>query len=201
MPIPYLLGSILFVGDSHSVGPFGQALDKKLRSVSAHVTTATYCGTIVNDFYRTDAKTQCGYLEIDEKGASHKGTIGPVADFRKLLEKTRPAHVLVALATNYSGYENDTFVINDMKKMVNDIIASGAQCFWIGMPTSRTLKSQHERISKLTKKAVGSQCTYFDSFSVTSYPEIGGDGIHFYFPGGKEVAENWALRAFQAFIK
>lgn len=199
MSIPFLLGPILFIGDSHSVGPFGQYLDMKLRKMGQPVVTATYCGTIVNDFYRSNASTHCGYLEIDEEGTVNKGTKGPVVNFPQLLSKTKPQHVIVALATNYSSYKDDAFIINDMKKMVNDIIDSGAKCFWIGMPTSRTLKSQHQRINTLTQRAVGNQCTYFDSFKVTHYPETGGDGIHFYFPGGKEVAQNWAAKAFEAF--
>ncbi len=195
-----VLGSLLFIGDSHSVGPFGQKLDAELRTLDAKVTTATSCGTIVANWYQT-ANTTCGYLERDVDGTTRRGTTGPVPRFTTLLAQHRPSHVIVALATNYANYPDENFIVRDMRKMASDIVATGAKCFWIGMPTSRKLATKHEKIDRLTRQAVSDLCTYFDSFAVTTYPATGSDGIHFYFQGGKEVAENWAKEAFSAFEK
>lgn len=192
-----LFSSLLFIGDSHSVGPFGVALNEKLRTWETSVTSYAYCGSIANDWYKANGVTKCGYLEMDAEGQSQSGTSGPVPKFKTLLEKHQPKIVVVELATNYFGYENESFILNDMRKMGKDIIDSGAQCFWVGMPTSRKLQSHHERVSRLTKEAIGDICTYFESFPVTSYPATGGDGIHFYFPGGQKVAADWAEAVFQ----
>lgn len=194
-----LLGSILFIGDSHSVGPFGVRLDELLRTTGAPVTTSAFCGSIVNDWYRADGSTHCGFLERTPAGETRRGTTGPVTKFSTLLGTARPSHVLVALATNYSGFSDDAWIVRDMRRMAKEVVDHGAHCFWIGMPTSRTLKAQHARIKRLTNQAVGDLCTVFDSFPVTTYPETGGDGIHFYFPGGPEVARGWAQAAFQGF--
>lgn len=194
-----LLQSLLFIGDSHSVGPFGEALNKSLRSLPLSVSSYAYCGSIANDWYKEKGITQCGYLEIDSDGKKSAGQSGSVPKFQNLLLKHRPQIVVVELSTNYFGYENETFIINDMRRMGRDIINSGAKCFWIGMPTTRKLAPHHARLSRLTKAAISDLCTYFDSFPVTSYPATGGDGIHFYFPGGREIANDWATSFFKSF--
>jgi hypothetical protein len=199
MITPLLLTSLLYIGDSHSVGPFGLALNENLRQLNLSVVSYAYCGSIANDWYKTNGATKCGYLEIDSNGVKKSGTTGSVPQFKKLLEKHHPEIVIVELATNYFGYESDEFVVNDMRKMGKEIIDSGAQCFWVGMPTSRKLQTSHERLDRLTKEAIGDLCTHFDSFPVTSYPSVGGDGIHFYFPNGQKVASDWANAVFRSF--
>ncbi len=194
-----LFSSLLFIGDSHSVGPFGLALNERLRTMGARVNSYAYCGSIANDWYKNGGMTKCGYLEMNSTGQSKSGTTGNVPKFRNLIEQHKPEVVIVELATNYFGYENESFILSDMKKMAKDIIDSGAQCYWIGMPTSRKLENHQERISRLTQEAIGDVCTYFNSFPVTKYPATGGDGIHFYFPGGQKVAADWAEAVFQDF--
>jgi hypothetical protein len=196
-----MLGTLLFIGDSHSVGPFGQKLDAELRTLNVPVVMATSCGTIAANWYRAGATTSCGYLDRDADGTTRQGTTGPVPQFQSLLAKTKPTHVIVALATNYANFPNEDFVVQDMRRMAQDIVNSGAQCFWVGMPTSRKLADKHEKMDRLTRAAVGDLCTYFDSFPVTTYPATGGDGIHFYFPGGPAVAQNWAVKVFEAFTQ
>lgn len=196
-----MLGSLLFIGDSHSVGPFGQKLDQELRTLGVPVVTATSCGTIAANWYREGATTRCGFLERDADGTTRQGTQGPVPRFQTLLADVNPTHVIVALATNYANYPDESFIVTDMRRMAQDVVASGARCLWVGMPTSRTLASKHAKIDRLTREAVGDLCTYFDSFPVTTYPATGGDGIHFYFPGGAAVAQNWAQKVFKAFTR
>lgn len=194
-----MIGTLLFIGDSHSVGPFGQKLDAELRTLGVPVTTATSCGTIAGNWYRPGATTSCGFLERDADGSTRRGTQGAVPQFPTLLAQVKPTHVIVALATNYANFPDENFIVNDMRRMAQDIVNSGAQCFWVGMPTSRKLADKHAKIDRLTRAAVSDLCTYFDSFPVTSYPTTGGDGIHFYFPGGTTVAQNWAMKVFEAF--
>lgn len=194
-----MLGTLLFIGDSHSVGPFGQKLDAELRTLGVPVVTATSCGTIAANWYRAGATTSCGFLERDTDGTTRRGTQGPVPQFLPLLSRVKATHVIVALATNYANFADEKFIVADMRRMAQDIVNSGAQCFWVGMPTSRKLADKHTKIDRLTREAVSDLCTYFDSFPVTSYPATGGDGIHFYFPGGTDVAHNWALKVFEAF--
>jgi len=194
-----MLGSLLFIGDSHSVGPFGQKLDQDLRTLGVPVVTATSCGTIAANWYSPGATTSCGFLERDADGTIRRGTQGPVPQIQTLLSDLKPTHVIVALATNYANFANEDFIVEDMRRMAQDIVNSGAQCFWVGMPTSRTLASKHAKIDRLTRAAVSDLCTYFDSFPVTSYPASGGDGIHFYFPGGTAVAHHWSQKVFEAF--
>jgi hypothetical protein len=194
-----VLSTILFIGDSHSVGPFGQALDLHLREKFTHVATATSCGTIARDWYQSSAVTKCGYREIDTDGTTRRGTEGPVPSFTQLLQRTRPDHVIVALATNYANYPDESFIVADMRRMAQEIVRSGARCYWVGMPTSRTLKDRHEKVDRLTRQAVRGLCQFFDSFTVTSYPATGGDGIHFYFPGGREMAADWGKAVFEDF--
>jgi hypothetical protein len=191
--------NILFIGDSHSVGPFGWELDKHLRTLEGS-TVATYgsCGSIAK-WWETNQATTCGYFYKDTNANVKQGTKAPTPSFSYLLEQQKPEYVIVELGANYANYPNDEFAINDMKKLVQKIINAKAKCFWITKPDSRKGRENIPRILKLTKTAVQEHCQVFDSTTVTRYPEVGGDGVHYWFKAGMPIAQEWALKAFESF--
>lgn len=195
---PAAAANILFIGDSHSVGPFGWKMDEQLRTVpGAKVGSYASCGSIFQ-WWENGKNTPCGYYFRDTSGKLEKGGKGPTPIFDSLMNEVKPDLVVVELGANYANIASDDFAVTDMKKLVKKIADSGAACFWITKPDSRKGKDQIPRILELTHKAVTPYCAYFDSTRVTQYPAEGGDGVHYWFKAGLPIADAWAAAAFAA---
>lgn len=190
--------NVLFIGDSHSVGPFGWELDKHLRSYNDSI-VATYasCGSIAKWWY-TGQPTTCGYYQKDMSGVVNSGTKLATPIFNHLMDTQKPDLVVVELGANYANLPSDTYAINDMKQIVNKIKDSKAKCFWITKPDSRNGRENIPRILRITTEAAKDYCTIFDSTKVTKYPATGGDGVHYWFKEGTPIAKEWALKVFEA---
>ena len=198
LSVPASAVNILYIGDSHSVGPFGWKMDEQLRAVpGAKVGFYASCGSIFQ-WWVTGKPTPCGYYFHDVDGKTDKGIKGPTPLFDDLMKQVKPSLVVVELGANYTGYPSDDFAVNDMKEMVKKISDAGAACFWITKPDSRKNHDDIPRILGLTHKAVTPYCTYFDSTLVTKYPATGGDGTHYWFKEALPMANAWAEAAFAA---
>lgn len=192
---PAAAGTVLFIGDSHSVGPFGWKLDELLRGAGHNTATYASCGSIAQ-WWVTAKPTPCGYFFRDLAGETLKGQKGPTPVFTELLAKVKPQAVIVELGANYAGNPSDEFAIKDMSEMAGRIKAAGAACFWVTKPDSRKNHDDIPRILELTYKAVEDKCEVFDSTKVTKYPETGGDGIHYWSPQGTPIANAWAQHVY-----
>lgn len=190
--------TVLFIGDSHSVGPFGWALDQHLRDAQHSVATFASCGSIPK-WWMTGQKTTCGYFSRDLKGTKVSLNSSPTPLMDNLLRDIKPDVVVMEFGGNYVKTPSDEFVIKDIKAIVAKVKASGAACFWITNPDTRNYRSEIPRILRLTKEAVGEDCPIFESYKVTRYPETGGDGVHYWNTLGTPIAKEWAKKAFEAF--
>ena len=188
---PAAAGTVLFVGDSHSVGPFGWRVDELLRAGGHRTATYASCGSIAQ-WWTTGKPTPCGYFFRDLEGRIEKGQKGPTPLFADLLRKVKPDTVIVELGANYAGNPSDEFAIKDMGDLAKTIKDSGAACAWVTKPDSRKGHDDIPRILELTYKAVSDKCEVFDSTKVTKHPAAGGDGIHYWFPAGTPIANAWA---------
>jgi hypothetical protein len=190
--------TVLFIGDSHSVGPFGWAFDQHLRDAQHSVATYASCGSIPK-WWTTGQKTPCGYFSRDLKGVKTQLQTAPTPLLNNLLKEVKPDVVVMEFGGNYLVTPSDDFVIKDIRQIVATVKTSGAACFWITNPDTRRFRDQIPRVLGLIKKAVGQDCPIFDSSLVTRYPESGGDGIHYWSAQGTPIAKSWALKAFEAF--
>ncbi|MGD9642118.1 MAG: SGNH/GDSL hydrolase family protein [Elusimicrobiales bacterium] len=194
--LPAGAGTVLFVGDSHSVGPFGWKLDALLREAGHRAATYASCGSIAQ-WWVTGKPTPCGYFFRDLAGGTQKGQKGPTPIFADLLAQIKPEVVIVELGANYSGNPSDEFAVKDMRAMADAILAAGASCLWVTKPDSRKNHEDIPRILELTYKATEGKCPVFDSTLVTKYPAAGGDGIHYWFKEGLPIADAWAARVYE----
>lgn len=194
-----IASTILIIGDSHTVGPFGQKLDQLLRDEGAKVATYASCGSIAKWWY-SGQKTTCGYFENDLSGTKTEAATHTTPLFPELLQKINPDHIIIALGTNYVRNLNDDSVIADLSLMMNDIRSSGADCFWILPPDMRQFRGELPRLNRLVKAVSGDECRYLESASITRYPESGGDGIHYWSPEGTPLARAWAIEAAKVFL-
>lgn len=133
---------VLQIGDSHTVGAFGDQLYKSL-STNSHVTTARSIGlaSASGSHYSAEspAKRTLNYGYIDRplmKSSTPKGTVDKLSS---LLTKTKPDVLIVELGDNFAGYResknNDIFAKNEVQKILNQISLSNSkpnECFWVG---------------------------------------------------------------------
>ena len=194
-----LASTILLIGDSHTVGPFGKKLDELLRAEAASVVTYGSCGSIAGWWYSAQ-QTTCGYFKRGLDGVEFSTTTHVTPLFRNMLLEVKPDAVIIALGTNYVMNPNDDFAIRDMKKMATDIHNSGAECFWILAPDMRKFRSDLPRLNRLVTEAVSDSCRLFESAKYTQYPATGGDGIHYWSASGTPIAHAWAKEASAVFF-
>ncbi len=192
--------TVLVIGDSHSVGPFGWALDENLRADGNHVYTVASCGSIPGWWY-SGKQTPCGFYRRDLKGTKFSATKAATPIITELLNDVKPETVILEFGGNYLNLPSDSFVINDIRKIIASIKNSGAKCFWITHPDTRANRSAIPRIGRLIKEAIGESCPVFESYLVTRYPESGGDGTHYWFSTGTPLAKKWAMDAFLDYKK
>ncbi|MDX8378864.1 MAG: hypothetical protein R8K48_02300 [Gallionella sp.] len=192
---------ILYIGDSHSVGSFGMQENALLRSVKGYrVATYAICGSAPLSWF-LGAKTTCGYYISDTAGQEQRGWDASTPLIVNLLKEYQPRFTVVQLGANMYGYPLAQ-VKETAHQMAMAIVNSGSKCIWIGPPQARIQPAPAlALLFRALRAAVGSTCLLFDSRKVTSYPDTGGDGIHFDSLGesGQHMAGSWAFYAFYAF--
>lgn len=193
-----LTSTILVIGDSHMVGPFGWNLDEALRAEGHSVATYGSCGSVAGWWY-SGKKTTCGFYAKDLSGKVLQTNSKETPLIDNLLKTVKPNVVIVELASNYVNFGSEDAAVKDMKKLVRSIKDSGASCFWMTAPDMRLYRDSIARLDRLVYEAVGSECRIFNSSEVTSYPAIGGDGVHYWFKEGLPIAQKWATEAIRSF--
>jgi hypothetical protein len=192
--------TVLYVGDSHSVGPFGWALDQNLRDAGHSVATYASCGSIPK-WWTNGQKTPCGFFSRDLKGTKVQLNQAPTPIMDRLLADIKPDVVIMEFGGNYLNMPSAEFVKKDIHSFITKVKNTGAQCFWITNPDTRKYREEIPRLAALMKEAIGDECPIFESYLVTRYPETGGDGIHYWNTLGTPIAKAWAQKAFEAFQK
>lgn len=194
--LPISAAEVLYIGDSHSVGPFGKKLDELIRNVpNIKLDFYSSCGSVCN-WWENGRETSCGYFFKNNLGEVSQGKNIATPIFEQLIKKHKPSLVVVEIGANYWDYTQKK-AIKDMKKMVRKIRKSGAACYWIGSPDSTKIKTSIPKIVRATEKAVKPYCKFFDSSLITSYPAGHADGLHYASEELKPVAEKWAQAVFE----
>lgn len=200
--------TILIVGDSHTAGNFGGAIDDALRAAPGN-RVATYgvcsarpqsylvetdhgCGRRFHDFSKKAPEKWLGsrvYRKTrpDGKGGTREVEFVKTPELAQLLADHTPTATVVALGSNLpmSGAS--------VKKFLDLIHKAGSACIWVGPPNMRsptqeqmdavyaTLAKNGVTASATREEASKDKCRLIDSreFSGLRYPETGGDGTHY----------------------
>ena len=194
--------TILYIGDSHSYGKFGGAIDKNLSTISDHVILEASCGSTPNTWLGKSGfeKTVCGFWKKDGveeiRSVNHQ-----VPKFSGELEKYRPQVVVVQLGTNIaagSKPENSSSSVTEMMKQIKD---ANAICIWIGPPdanskvvTKAKLKIVNDMLINLSAK---NNCHYIDSLKLTVFPKSSSEGIHY----PADLSKAWGEKVSSAILK
>lgn len=162
---------VLEIGDSHTVGVFGQELEKLLEGGGADVERHAAVGT------------SAGHWVNGGHGAK------PLQD---LLARSKPDVVIINLGANSRGG-----VGSDVKRLAQIAKNSGAQVIWVGPPRTRqdmanpAALQQFDAQMRAQLQGLG---TYISSAPYTSYD--GPDGIHY----NAGAARKWAQGVFGALV-
>ena len=189
---------VLHIGDSHTCGVYGKAMDELMRGTGATVSTYGVSGSSPSWWFN-ETVGKSGYYSKDEQGK-----VDQPADWRTpratpkltdLIKQKKPDVLMVSMGANFAT-ANDTTIRAQVKSISDVAKQYGTQLVWIGPPDGRTSQKPtaiQERLYKILKAAViefGG--TFVDSRPFTEYPEKGGDGIHYGGTEGTKVAQGWA---------
>lgn len=192
---------VLQIGDSHTVGSFGEELDGLLRGAGAQVSTYAASGSSATTWAQ-GGTTSSGWIERRADGSVVQppwNSRQPVPPLESLIAREKPEVLLVNLGANFRGASE-----GELKRQVQSLgeIARkhGVELVWVGPPPTRedgsnpsSLKSFDQRMSAL----VGPYGQYVPSQGLVG-GYSGSDGIHYSGSEGTARARQWARAAFQA---
>lgn len=185
----------LFIGDSHSVGPFGTTLDRLLRGkFGPDVGTYAVCGASLR-WWQGAARPKlgiCHFLRPFKSDAKPGNGAYPVEPpSLDALWGLDPDVLIVALGSNPDGASADDTITAGARLLAR--LPEGAACFWVGPPPMPSRLSQIDAFYKgfpeMLKRS-GKSCSLIDSRSFLKPEQSRKD--HFY----GRPAEDWGRAVF-----
>jgi lysophospholipase L1-like esterase len=197
--------SILMIGDSLSVGKFGEVIQMHL-ALKHRVAAYASCGSSPEHWLagEPDFVTKCGYRQRTSdsdifndwvNGHAPRPTRTPkLAD---LVRKHKPTILVVQLGTNWMDRNLSDEQMNEYLNRLIDEARRGPveKIVWIAPPDSARLRKVQGKVHQILRRAAArKKFEIIDSRNVTHYVtgKTGGDGIHY----NSEASEAWA-RAIQ----
>jgi hypothetical protein len=194
---------VLVIGDSLSVGGFGDALREHLEQQFGRQNVAFFasCGSSPENWLQDEKVfyTKCGYREktptTDVYRDYHKGKKPPpvaTPKIERLIERYKPTIVIVQLGTNWMDQTlSDDYIRHVLTRFVSAVHGDRTRrMIWIGPPDSSRFSKVQNRIYRLIQQSVPRGDPVIDSRRFTRYVmgKTGGDGIHY----NRESGEAWA---------
>ncbi len=194
---------VLMIGDSLSVGGFGEAVREHLEHEFGRQNVAFFasCGSSPESWLQDDKVfySRCGYREktptTDIYSDYHKGKKpSPMATpkIETLVDRYKPTIVIVQLGTNWMDQTlSDDYIRHVLARFVSAVHAdSTRRLIWIGPPDSSRFSKVQSRIYRLIQQSLPRGDPLIDSRRFTRYVmgKTGGDGIHY----NSESGEAWA---------
>ncbi len=193
--------SILMIGDSLSVGKFGEVVQTHL-ALNHRVSAYASCGSSPEHWLagEPDFVTKCGYRQVTSdssvfndwvNGRAPRPTRTPkLAD---LIRKHKPTILIVQLGTNWMDRNlSDDQMGNYLSRLVDEARhGSVEKIVWIAPPDSSRLRKTQGRVHQIIRRvAARKNFEVIDSRNVTHYVmgKTGGDGIHY----NSEASTAWA---------
>lgn len=203
---------ILYLGDSLSIGAFGQTFDSALRSSGFQVHTVVAGGASPYYWLKQYQALPCtiGFWEKSETTERRVGYVRAVPKLQDLISEVRPKVVVVQTGINLyatlrskrrPAEENIREVQGLIDQMCYAIAEGGAISYWVLPPHSheeRYPKDLQDQLAGLMREVVEKyEGTVFDSQKVTHFadPYPATDGIHY----GPAEARGWAEKVSQHF--
>lgn len=193
--------SVLFIGDSLSVGKFGETVQAHL-ALKRRVAAYASCGSSPEHWLAAepDFLTKCGYRERTANsdifsdfvnGRAPRPTRTP--KLANLVRKHKPTILVVQLGTNWMDRSLTDEQMSDYLNRFVDEARRGPveKIVWIAPPDHSSLRRVQGRVHQLIRRAATRKgFEVIDSRRVTHYVvgKTGGDGVHY----NSESSEAWA---------
>lgn len=190
--------NILYIGDSHSVGYFGAAMNTSLRQLTLPGTgqfikmkSVATCGSASSSWLNPQHSTSCGFRICNPSGSCQQTAQGTTVGLQQLLTQAGPSPwpqiTIIALGTNMLK-SNIKRVMADVTTLIQQVRAAGSSCIWVGPPRAKESfvsdQQYNEFIQNLQTTVTLAACQYIDSSQKTNIQDIAGDGIHYKSAGG-----------------
>lgn len=201
---------VLMIGDSMTVGGFGESMQQFLQRNQGRVALYASCGSSPESWLKGEPAfvTKCGYRAYTplkkyhtEYANGHKPSPTVTPKLEDLLAYHQPSIVIIQLGTNWmDGLESRNFAVEGPKysailaRFAQSLAAARSvkQIFWITPPDSTRYSNGTERnVDQLIRSAAKRYgYTVVNSAPMTHYVagRTGGDGVHY----RKEEAYAWA---------
>ncbi|HVF71909.1 MAG TPA: SGNH/GDSL hydrolase family protein [Chthoniobacterales bacterium] len=193
--------SVLMIGDSLSVGKFGEVLQAHL-ALKRRVAAYASCGSSPEHWLagEPDFFTKCGYRErtstsdiFSDFVNGHAPRASRTPKLADLVRKHKPTILVVQLGTNWMDRNLTDEQMNQYLGRFVDEARRGTvdKIVWIAPPDSARLRKVQGRVHQLIRRAATRKgFDIIDSRNVTHYVmgKTGGDGIHY----NSESSEAWA---------
>lgn len=193
--------SVLMIGDSLSVGKFGETVQKHI-ALKRRVAAYASCGSSPENWLAAepDFFTKCGYRQRTSdsdiyldfvNGRAPRQTRTPkLAD---LVRKHKPTILVVQLGTNWM---DRSLTEEQMSEYLNRFVDEARRgpvekIIWIAPPDHSGLRKVQGKVHQLIRRAATRKgFDVIDSRKVTHYVigKTGGDGVHY----NNESSEAWA---------
>lgn len=192
---------VLHVGDSHTVGIYGQEMDKHLRATGAKVETYGSAGSSPS-WWKTGQTTRSGFFSRDAEGSTVQPKNWrdphPTPKFKDLVGRFQPNVIMISLGANLINASPET-IEKQVREMAQVAKASGARVVWVGPPDGReSVKptSKQNQLYQQLERVAREYGDFIDSRPLTEYPASGGDGVHYWGTEGSRRARQWAQEVF-----
>ncbi len=203
---------VLYLGDSMSIGAFGQTFDTSLRAAGFDVYTVVAGGASPYYWLKNYQALPCtiGFWEKSSATERRVGYVRAVPKLEDLMEASKPKVVVVQTGINLyatlrskrrSKEENVGEVRSLIEQMCGSIASGGAISYWVLPPQSHEERYSRElqaELGNLMRSTVEKyEGVVFDSQKVTRFldPYPATDGIHY----GPEEARDWAAKVTEHF--
>ncbi|MBF2054572.1 MAG: SGNH/GDSL hydrolase family protein [Candidatus Sericytochromatia bacterium] len=188
---------VLIVGDSQTVGPYGQTLDQLARATGATVSTQAAWGASPPWLFSGHETYKLWTRDSEGQANTQMRVATPLLN--DLLARERPDVVIVTMGGNMiAGQASQGEVMTQVSQIGNAVSASGAELVWVGPPkydpNKRSAAVLEAFYAKL-RNAVPEYGTLIDSRPhISEY--AGSDGLHYSGDKGERIAREWARGVF-----
>ncbi|MBT5021996.1 hypothetical protein HOK51_10060 [Candidatus Woesearchaeota archaeon] len=199
-----LSNTILHIGDSHTVGWYGKAMDLLLRSGSNTVRTYAISGSRAGHWVKGHVHYSISKPDMQNKllgysrYSDEQGTNVPLktkTSLKMILETYSPTIIIISLGSNHLS-QGKAKQLEKIKTECGDlakIASESAKCIWVGPPktTRINFKDHLDTVAESVKQAVTPYCTFVDSRDLANITKLS-DGIHY----NKAGSDGWAQNVF-----
>lgn len=190
---------VLIIGDSQTVGPYGQSLDEMARATGATVVTHASWGSSPHWFF-SGQPTNYKYWSRDAEGNSQTTMGAETPLLNDLLAEHRPDVVIVTMGGNMiASNASQASVTQQVSQIGNAVSASGAELVWVGPPKYDPERRSPELVESFYAKLRNVVPEFGALIDSRAYIEAysGNDGLHYTGRRGERIAGEWAAGVFQ----